>query len=556
MNQNLHRLISAACDNRATEAELTQLAQLLRDDSLNRDEYLRYVDLHAALADEALPATAFDLVDYRSAVATHGSRRRTARALMGNRSRKTLLLVAAALVIAVVGVFQWNSIGRDLAALPGPIAVASEPSLATMLFSEDCRWPGQEISEGQRLNPGRIDLESGTAVLRFDGGAELILVGPAAIDLQTPGRVLVHRGDIVVRATDGAEGFVVTTPTSRVVDLGTEFAVKVDSTGETEVHVLEGEVSYRGLHVADELSRILRAGEGVAIDENGHPRSVPMNSLRFQDFVNQINPRSRVDLLTVYEGFNYSPGRLPLSHSTVGRGWAGPWRHLLSTGTSRAGDDATAGELTIVHREIQVPWPVPGGRLGMLKLPDGASTYIREMTRPIDLDARTATFFSVMIAAEPIAATGLDGTKPPATRNAERLSLTIASSDDPADTSIAFGYTKNFIPFIQLANGSKFDSPLTMPPTRTSLWIGKIVSRPGGDDEVSLRVYGESDSLDYAEPATWHVDSRNVRLSGTLDRIVLHSEGPNAKIIDELRLGPTWRSVAPISVETALENQE
>ena len=54
MSDDLHSLISTACDNRATEAELTQLARMLRDDPETRDEYLRYVDIHSALADEAL----------------------------------------------------------------------------------------------------------------------------------------------------------------------------------------------------------------------------------------------------------------------------------------------------------------------------------------------------------------------------------------------------------------------------------------------------------------------------------------------------------------------
>ena len=64
-----------------------------------------------------------------------------------------------------------------------------------------------------------------------------------------------------------------------------------------------------------------------------------------------------------------------------------------------------------------------------------------------------------------------------------------------------------------------------------------------------LRVYGEQDVLGYAEPATWHVVTRGVELDAHLDCVLLSSEGKTSRIVDELRIGPTWRSVAPMREE-------
>lgn len=94
-------------------------------------------------------------------------------------------------------------------------------------------------------------------------------------------------------------------------------------------------------------------------------------------------------------------------------------------------------------------------------------------------------------------------------------------------------------------------SPQTLPADQTTLWIGKIVSRKDGDDEVYFRVYGEEDVLEYAEPSTWHVVTRDTDLDAQLDLVLLSSEGTMDRIIDELRIGPTWRSVAP-----TLKNQQ
>ena len=538
MIDEFEALMSAACDNSATDAELVRLAELLRDDPAARDEYLRYVDLHSALSDEALPAFESDIVDYefRSERLSLESDDKNA----WNHSMRWLAIAASVAVVAGIGFLVFRQRTINVTDNIAPSTVVASP-VATMLLSQDCRWAGHQLSEGDRLNAGRIEIQSGTAVLRFDGGAELVMVGPTAIDVQSAGSVLVHNGDVVVRATDGAEGFVVTTPTSEVVDLGTEFAVKVRPSGATEVHVLDGEVSYRGLNASDELSRILRAGEGVAIDEKGRPSAVPMNSPRFQEFIRRINPQTRVDLLIAYEGFNYSPGVLPLNESTVGKGWSGPWRKRLPEERTAPTEDSSPDHFEIVHGEMNVTWPVPGGRLGSLKLAGGGAYYVRPMTKPIRLDRDGVTFFSLMVR-ETERRTTSDVPR-------ERLRLTLRSSEDYDGQSISFGHGPGYRPVVNTGDGITHTSPLVLPPEQTTLWIGKIVSREKGEDEIFFRVYGEEDVLDYAEPATWHVVTRGVEHDASLDLVLLSSEGKTARLVDELRIGPTWRSVAPL-VET------
>lgn len=99
---------------------------------------------------------------------------------------------------------------------------------------------------------------------------------------------------------------------------------------------------------------------------------------------------------------------------------------------------------------------------------------------------------------------------------------------------------------IGAGDGNQFTSPLILPPEQTTLWVGKIISREQGEDEIYFRVYGEQDVLGYAEPSTWHVVTRGVDIATRLDRVLLSSTGQTAKIVDELRIGPTWRSIAPM----------
>jgi len=586
MSTRTEELINAILDGEASEQDVAELQSLIGGDTELAGQLAdriaehrllglihqpfdsaMYVDsvMDAIASDErAVADTIFDKIQERRVVevvklpsanpagkspADLGSLTRSTTGSHPDRSKFKAGLwagLAMSLVIAAGVWFLRDRFAGDRRVDYVPIATPSDAKsaspVATLLLEEDCVW-GSETGweEGHRLAPARVELESGSAVLRFDGGAELVMVGPAEIELKSAASVLVRFGDVVVRATDGAEGFVVTTPTSEVVDLGTEFAVKVNRSGGTEVHVLDGEVRYRKLGASDELAKILRAGEGIAIDKRGRPRAIPMNSPRFKDFVNRINPRSRADLLTAYEGFNYSPGVLPLEQSTVGIGWKGPWRRRLPKERRRPSQDASPQELEIVHGQMNVTWPVPGGRLGMLKLPPGSIFYVRPLRKAIDLGRDGVTYFSLMVRE----------IERPTNRKQpyEHLRLTFRSSGDYFGDALSFGHGPGYRPRIQAGDGKLYTSPLEFPAEQTTLWIGKVVSRVHGEDEVYFRIYGEDEALDYAEPATWHVVTRDADSDARLDRVLLSSTGKFGRIVDELRIGPTWRSVAPMSEE-------
>lgn len=455
-----------------------------------------------------------------------------------------LVASVAVVILVIAGVWGLKTDTNRGQIEPTPIAdrvnAKTIAPIAIVLLEQDCIWSDHiELAEGERLQPGSIELESGTAVLRFEGGAELLMVGPAEIDLKSAARIVVRFGDVVVRADDGAEGFAVVTPTSEVIDLGTEFAVKVNRDGKTEVHVLDGKVSYRKIDAPEELVKILRAGEGISIDEKGRPVSTAMSSPRFRDYVRRMNPSSRADLLSAYEGFNYSPGVLSLDQSTVGIGWAGPWRKRLPAERTLPSDDSSPDYFEIVHGQMNVTWPVPGGRMGMLKLPAGNVYYLRPLGQSIDLDRDGVIYFSLMVR-ETSRPEGKE-------RSRERLRLTFRDLDDYYAQYISFGHSTGYQPRVRTGDDLLFSSPMVLPPEQTTLWIGKIVARADGDDEIYFRVYGEADALGYAEPATWHVVSRGVQLESQFDCVLLSSEGMTERLVDELRIGPTWRSVAPIA---------
>lgn len=530
MNEEFEELLAKVCDGRASEEERAQLTEILRGDAKARDEYLRYLDLHAALTDEMLPSLESNIINYSPI--SSGQPVSTDNGFGG-----TWLKLAAAVAVLLGIVLVWQQPKPET-----PLIASGEPvdflPIATLLLADNCQWQGREFVEGQRLLRGRLGLRSGTAVLRLDGGAEVVLTGPVELELESAGSARLHHGDVVVRAEDGAEGFTVHTPNSEVVDLGTEFAVMVAKTGATEVHVLDGEIELRKENAQ---ASVLAAGTAVRVGgEDATVETVKLDAPRFAELIRKVAPKERPDLMTVYDGFHYDAGRYAPSEIVKGKGWAGPWRLRGENERRKAGETDTTEDMHIVHGRLNVVWPVKGGRLGMLEMPAGRSFRVRQMARPIDLSQDGITYFSLMTH-EPDHDVRVNGSRPH-----EGVRLTFRSTDNYWGEALSFGLTHKRQPHVQNGIGAGFKSPMGIADEQSLLWVGKIVSRREGVDEVTFRIYGQNDELDFAEPAEWHVVSRGLDLNTRLNLVLLTSHGQSPRVVDELRIGPTWRSVAPI----------
>lgn len=442
-----------------------------------------------------------------------------------SRQKYRWQFAAAALFLIGIAVFTFR-VTRD-----------AQADVATLLLAENCEWQ-QPIQEGRRVIAGPLHLRRGLAVLRFDGGAELILRGETEVELQSAGQARLVHGDVTVRAPEEAAGFKLLTPASEVVDLGTEFAAKVERSGATEVHVIEGEIALQS--VSGGHSEILPAGKAVRFDnaKMAAHREVPMHAERFEEIVRAARPAARADLLFAYESFSYRPGRHALTAINSGLGWRGSWRTATKNEAYRTPEDPTT-DLNMIEEGTRIPWPLPEGQPGMLELPAGTRSFVRTMAKPIALDKDGVTYFSFMVREADLAA----GSTP---REYGGVRLVFRSSTSPTGELVSFGPSRVRRPGIRMGDGQTFMSPVEIPRNQNTLWVGKIISRRHGDDEFFFSVYGERDAFSFAEPATWQTASRGVRRNGRLDLALISTQLSAPCIVDELRIGPTWRSIAPV----------
>ncbi|HRZ58681.1 MAG TPA: FecR domain-containing protein [Candidatus Paceibacterota bacterium] len=228
-----------------SEPENRRLNDLLRDDGKARSFLLAYGSIHARLSWEYGPTLADKPLAQLSRVEDEGCHPRPDRSnqeasgfnwLAWFSQRRPLLvrLGGAFAVLALgLGVFL---VTRLRPSQPEPLAVVTR---CLGVQTADSRG---DLRSGQGLGPGRLTLEAGTVEVTIQNGARILLEGPATLELLTPLRAYLQAGRAVVHVPEAASGFVIETRDANVLDVGTEFGVKVGPDRGTEVQVYQGSV--------------------------------------------------------------------------------------------------------------------------------------------------------------------------------------------------------------------------------------------------------------------------------------------------------------------------
>ncbi|MEM9281678.1 MAG: FecR family protein [Verrucomicrobiota bacterium] len=528
MDREFSQLLSKFRGEDISDEEMTQLEQRLRESREARLDYLKFSLLHSLL--ESYPPS-LDEADIEDAIEGDRVVRLPKAAVAG------WLALAACITLLCTLATQTLLPVWKLAGEPGN-------PIATLVLAEECLWKNGTYREGQRLDPGALELLSGTAVIRFDGGAELVLSKGSAVDLVSPAEADLIGGEVVIRAEAGAEGFILDTPSGELVDLGTEFTVRVDPKGETELHVHEGEVAVAKA-AQDADGGIVAAGKAVRLPKDGGRNEVPLDAIRFEEMIARANPKERKDLMTAYEGFHVEEGEYKPWELKGGKGWAGPWR--LRNQQER-GDHFvdSSSSMKIAMSQMDIAWPLKGGQLGMLEMPAGSNIRTRKMVKPVEMDQWGPRFLSFLVT-EPkeVPTSSADGVR-------SDIRITLRSSENYFGEVLSFGWGLAQQPRVSASNAMTVRATRSIPSGETVFCVAKITTRKVGKDEVRFRFYTQDDSLDLLEPAEWDITLTGLKQSASYDLLLLTSNSPSTRYIDEIRIGPSWRSVTPINPPTNL----
>lgn len=162
------------------------------------------------------------------------------------------------------------------------------PVVAELVGGNQPVWADASLSArpGSPLRQGLIELTSGTAEVRFRGGAAAVFRAPAIIDLRGDNRMALIQGAMVANVPDRAYGFTVDTPSMRVVDMGTEFGITADAMGNSAVQVFVGEVNAAAYDASGQLGSTasIRSRHGLEVDGTSfQARPIKADGEAFED---------------------------------------------------------------------------------------------------------------------------------------------------------------------------------------------------------------------------------------------------------------------------------
>ncbi len=239
----------------------------------------------------------------------------TIRVAGGSRRARLVrrLLLAAAVVLAIVSACFLFPSGAPVARIGKSVDAVWETGLA----------------EGDPCRRGEVVLREGYAEMHMGGGAVLLLEGPARLQLLSPGRVALKTGTLVARVPRRARGFRLDTPSSAVIDLGTEFGVSVTDDGRSELHVLQGMVRARP-RAGGTYTDIGEDQARAFVPAGGRMRTIRLSPHKF---LRELPGRSAAPPHCVHWSFDEENGETAVDSGSFGEKYPAVLRTLDDGGT-------------------------------------------------------------------------------------------------------------------------------------------------------------------------------------------------------------------------------
>jgi hypothetical protein len=130
-----------------------------------------------------------------------------------------------------------------------------------------------------------------------------VIEGPAEWSIDGENSATFSAGSLVARVPKQAVGFTLDTPTTQIVDLGTEFGVTIDDNGATQVHVYRGAVTANALQQSGH-PRWVRLTEGQAIKVDVDGLATPQKFIRSEHAVDPALARVELRKPLAFYPFN------------------------------------------------------------------------------------------------------------------------------------------------------------------------------------------------------------------------------------------------------------
>ncbi len=334
-SDELYRWLDTLCDGELSSEELARFDACICRSPEARQIYIEYMDQHCTLPrllgspTPSLKAINGQNLPLERQASSHTDHRAIEKAKSSSGAlwknllpdpatldryleRTPFVLFSTLLVLA--GIFiGWRLHGQHGSESDSVVSENTTPAeyLGTLIETANCLWQQDELgpTPGSRLSSGRLELLEGTAEIRFDSGARVVLEGPATFMLETINTGFLSTGKLIAEVPKQAVGFTVRTPSGQFVDLGTEFGVVVEPSGDSELHVFRGEVVAHPIAEKEESSHspeLFRAGEAARMYRGS--TTVRHVAMKKEIFLRVLSQRHDKEIITTVSTFSQAIG--------------------------------------------------------------------------------------------------------------------------------------------------------------------------------------------------------------------------------------------------------
>ena len=258
-SRDQNELLGRLCNENLDADGMRQLSEILSDDVDAKRQYVRYLDLHVALRThvQSLDDEGFTLMEAQAALdalpaSAGGEVACTAPAVRRDRTASAdesaarfdrwrgyaqplawatfaagLIVAASFLALRPSVVASLPARMRGNSAELGPELVASSANLRGTVGA---RWAGEtlELPEGEAFAAGqRLELVEGLAEIVFNGGARVVLQGPAIVEIRDDRGAAISVGRIATVVPPSAGGFRLRTSIADLTVSEAEFGAEV-----------------------------------------------------------------------------------------------------------------------------------------------------------------------------------------------------------------------------------------------------------------------------------------------------------------------------------------
>ncbi len=159
-------------------------------------------------------------------------------------------------------------------------------------------------------NHGPYVLDSGFIELQYENGAKLVVEAPASFTILSESNFNLILGQVYTKVPKEAIGFTITSHNSKVIDLGTEFGVAADRSGNSDVYLFKGKASLvSGYKKQEKESFLLEPGQGKRVDSSAKVKDINFEEFAFARDISSTTSlvwrgQTDCDLVQIVKGNN------------------------------------------------------------------------------------------------------------------------------------------------------------------------------------------------------------------------------------------------------------